>query len=78
MYLYFSVGNGQPREQALCKLYRHTFVPSYNKLTQLIERLLNQNVIRLRCAVAVLLAVLRVFIFVVNHSELFQISYYRC
>ena len=52
MYLYFSVGNGQPREQALCKLYRHTFVPSYNKLTQLIERLLNPNVIRLRCAVA--------------------------
>ena len=50
MYLYFSVGNGQPRERALCKLYRHTFVPSYNKLTQLIERLLNPNVIRLRCA----------------------------
>ena len=76
MYLYFSVG--QPREQALCKLHRHTFVPSYNKLTQLIERLLNPNVIRLRCAVAVPLAVLRVFIFVVNHSEPFQISYYRC
>ena len=28
MYLYqFSIGNGQPREQALCQLYRHTFVP---------------------------------------------------
>ena len=25
-YLYFSVGNGQPREPALCQLYRHTFV----------------------------------------------------
>jgi len=65
-------------ENEHCKLYRHTFVPSYNKLTQLIEHLLNPNVIRLRCAVAVLLAVLRVFIFVVNHSEPFQISYYRC
>jgi len=27
MYLYFSTGNGQPREPALCQLYRHTFVP---------------------------------------------------
>ena len=27
MYLYFSIGNGQPREPALCQLYRHTFVP---------------------------------------------------
>jgi len=26
-YLYFSIGNGQPREPALCQLYRHTFVP---------------------------------------------------
>ena len=25
--LYFSIGNGQPREPALCQLYRHTFVP---------------------------------------------------
>jgi len=25
-YLYFSVGNGQPREPALCQLYRHTCV----------------------------------------------------
>ena len=24
---YFSDGNGQPREPALCQLYRHTFVP---------------------------------------------------
>ena len=23
----FSIGNGQPREPALCQLYRHTFVP---------------------------------------------------
>ena len=28
IYLYFSSGNGQPREPALCQLYRHTFVPS--------------------------------------------------
>ena len=27
IYLYFSIGNGQPREPALCQLYRHTFVP---------------------------------------------------
>jgi len=27
IYLYFSTGNGQPREPALCQLYRHTFVP---------------------------------------------------
>jgi len=27
IYLYFSTGNGQPREPALCHLYRHTFVP---------------------------------------------------
>jgi len=27
IYLYFSTGNGQPRERALCQLYRHTFVP---------------------------------------------------
>jgi len=26
-YLHFSSGNGQPREPALCQLYRHTFVP---------------------------------------------------
>jgi len=25
--LYFSIGNGQHREPALCQLYRHTFVP---------------------------------------------------
>ena len=29
--LYFSIGNGQPRESALCQLYRHTFVP-YGKM----------------------------------------------
>ena len=27
IYLYFSIVNGQPREPALCQLYRHTFVP---------------------------------------------------
>ena len=27
MYLYFSTRNGQPMEPALCRLYRHTFVP---------------------------------------------------
>jgi len=26
IYLYLSIGNGQPREPALCQLYRHTFV----------------------------------------------------
>ena len=30
-YLYFSVGNGQPGEPALCQLYRHTFVPNYTR-----------------------------------------------
>ena len=31
IYLYFSIGdeNGQPKEPALCPLYRHTFVPYY-------------------------------------------------
>ena len=27
VYLYFSTGNGQPREPALCQLYWHTFFP---------------------------------------------------
>ena len=27
IYLYFSIGNGGPREPALCQLYRHNFVP---------------------------------------------------
>jgi len=27
IYLYFSIGNGQPTEPALCQLYRHTSVP---------------------------------------------------
>jgi len=27
IYPYFSIGNGRPREPALCQLYRHTFVP---------------------------------------------------
>jgi len=27
IYLYFSIGNDQPREPALCQLYRHTFIP---------------------------------------------------
>ena len=31
MYLYFSTGNGQPREPVLCQLYRHTFVPYQNE-----------------------------------------------
>jgi len=26
IHLYFSIGNGQPSEPALCQLYRHTFV----------------------------------------------------
>jgi len=27
IYKYFSIGNVQPREPALCQLYRRTFVP---------------------------------------------------
>jgi len=27
IYLYFGIGNGQPRKPALCQLYRHIFVP---------------------------------------------------
>jgi len=27
IYLYFRIRNGQPREPALCQLYRHTFIP---------------------------------------------------
>jgi len=27
IYLYFSTGNGQTKEPALCQLYRHSFVP---------------------------------------------------
>jgi len=27
IHSYFSIGNGHPREPALCRLYRHTFVP---------------------------------------------------
>jgi len=27
IYLYFSIGNGQRRQPALCQLYRRTFVP---------------------------------------------------
>jgi len=33
IYLYFSIGSGQPREPALCQLYRHTFVPYTSKST---------------------------------------------
>ena len=32
IYLYFSIGNGKPREPALCQLYRHTFVPDTKSL----------------------------------------------
>jgi len=27
IYLYFSIGNGEPRQPALCQMYRHTFFP---------------------------------------------------
>ena len=27
LFLYFSIGIGQPRDPALCQMYRHTFVP---------------------------------------------------
>jgi len=35
--LYLRIGNGQPRESALCRLYRHTFVPYSNKLNTVIR-----------------------------------------
>ena len=38
IYLYFSIGNGQPREPALCKLYRH-FVP-YSNVNYVYESML--------------------------------------
>jgi len=34
IYQYFSIGNGQPREPALCHLYRHTFVPYQQPLNK--------------------------------------------
>ena len=39
IYLYFSIGNGQPRKPALCQLYQHTFVTGtvYNKIEKLIK-----------------------------------------
>ena len=33
IYLYFNIGDGQPRELALCQLYRHTFVPYWRATT---------------------------------------------
>jgi len=36
IYEYFSVGNGQSREPALCQLYRRTFVPYFS--TRVMER----------------------------------------
>jgi len=32
IYLYFSIGNCQPRKPALCQLYQHTFVPDHDRL----------------------------------------------
>ena len=43
IYLYFSIGNGQPRETALCQLYRHTFVPY--KTRQLYESVFGFHVV---------------------------------
>ena len=37
IYLYSSIGNGQPREPALCELYRHTFVPYSSPSLQLFD-----------------------------------------
>jgi len=36
IYLYFSTGNGQPMEPALCQLNRHTFVPYTNTQTNIL------------------------------------------
>ena len=39
IYLYFSIGNGRPREPALCQFYRHTFVPHFDLLWNCCRRL---------------------------------------
>jgi len=36
IYLYVSIGNGKPREPALCQLYRHTFVPYFSLFLPLV------------------------------------------
>jgi len=43
--LYFSIGNGQPREPALCQLYRRTFVPCVKEalIQGLLELVVNMH-----------------------------------
>ena len=36
IYLYFSIGNGQPMEPALCQLYRCTFVRYRVKVSDIV------------------------------------------
>jgi len=36
IYLYFSIGNGQPMEPALCQLHRHTFVRYRVKVSDIV------------------------------------------
>ena len=60
IYLYFSIGNGQPMEPALCQLYRHTFVPYtiqyvyykiYNKIRTILENQITQHSLNNDCSV---------------------------
>jgi len=39
IYLYFSIENGQPREPALCQLYRHSFIACCVETAERIELL---------------------------------------
>ena len=41
IYLYFSIGNDQLMEPALCQLYRHTFVPCVHPYCDLMKLLLS-------------------------------------
>jgi len=43
IYLYFSIGNGQPCELALCQLYRRTFVPYWRPMYLVFSALWRSN-----------------------------------
>ena len=47
IYLYFIIGNGQPREPALCQLHRHTFIPC--RPTRPITRKDSSSVAQMTC-----------------------------
>jgi len=52
-YLYFSTGNGQPREPALCQFYQHTFIPYIARNRRSISKYTNgsNNQHNLKCLV---------------------------